>query len=120
MDSDDISPNNLFDRRIAPRYRQVFPVGLEVGFKEFCQCRSINVSSTGIRLVVDRALGSGTPTNLTLCLDEEHLVELRGETVWQQSMGSMGTHVIGLAFEPGQDESEKKLAAWLAKHGTAA
>jgi hypothetical protein len=120
MDSDDISPSNLFDRRIATRYKQVFPVGLEVGFKEFCKCRSINVSSTGIRLVVDRALGSGTPTNLTLCLDEENLVELQGETVWQQSLGSMGTHVIGFAFHPGQTESEKKLAQWLEAHGTAA
>ena len=83
MDSDDISANNLFDRRVAPRYKSEFQVGLEVGFNEFCQCRSINISTTGIRLVANRAIGMGTRTSLTLCLVEDTLVELEGESVWE-------------------------------------
>lgn len=104
---------NFANRRSAPRYRKEILVGLQDRENNFCQSRSLNVSASGLRLVVNQPLGTGTPLYLTLCLDEEHLVELEGVTVWQEKLGSMGTHVVGLAFTSGQSGPTGKLARWL-------
>ena len=111
---------NYSNRRIAPRFKKEFMVGLEDANANFCQSRTLNVSASGLRLVVNQSLGEGVPLHLTLCLDEDNLVELEGVTVWQQSLGTLGTHVVGLAFKPGQSGPTDKLVRWLSRHGTAA
>lgn len=110
---------NPYNRRIAPRYSNVFPIGVELG-QQFCQSRSINISSTGLRMVVDHPLGEGRRLNLTLCLDEDYVVEIEGHTVWQQCLGSLGTHVVGVEFRPFQAEAEEMIGCWLRSRGQAA
>lgn len=117
---EDCATINPLDRRVAPRLTSVFPVGMEFAGHRFCQSRAINVSTTGLKIVVDQSLGQGVPVNLTLCLDEENLVELKGTTVWQERLGTMGTHIVGLHFTEGQAPSRKNLRAWLRKKGVAA
>ena len=111
---------NFANRRTAPRFKKELLVGLQDNQQNFCHSRSLNISASGLRLVVNQSLGEGTPLHLTVCLDEDNLVELQGTTVWQERLGSMGTHVVGLAFEPDQPESTKKLVDWLSSHGNAA
>lgn len=113
-----INPDN---RRVAPRYSNVFPIGVEHnGGKAFCQSRSINISCTGLRMVTDQPLCKGSNITLTLCLDEDVVVEVQGQTVWQECLGSMGTHVVGVEFRPFQGEAEDKINHWLRSRGQAA
>jgi len=116
---DFISP---FNRRVAPRYSNNFPIGIELNGStgEFCQSRSLNISNTGLRMVVDQALGEGRRLSLTLCLDDDFLVEVEGHTVWQECLGTMGTHVIGVEFRPNQIEAEDRIDCWLRSRGQAA
>lgn len=111
-----ISPNN---RRVAPRYSNVFPIGVELN-GGFCQTRSINISCTGLRMVTDQALGEGCKLSLTLCLDADTMIEVEGHTVWQQCLGNMGTHVVGVEFRPYQIEAEDRINGWLRSRGQAA
>ena len=111
---------NYSNRRTAPRFQKQFLVGLEDGKRNFCQSRTLNVSASGLRLVVNQSVGKGVPLHLTLCLDEENLVELEGVTVWQERLGNMGTHVVGLAFKSDQPEPTRKLVSWLRNNGHAA
>lgn len=112
---------NPFNRRVAPRYSNVFPIGIELNAgQSFCQSRSINISSTGLRLVVDQPLGEGRRVNMTLCLDEDYVVEIEGHTVWQECLGSMGTHVVGVEFRPFQPQAEDSIGCWLRSRGQAA
>lgn len=119
MSKEAISRNPL-NRRIAPRFRTVFPVGVEYGNKAFTQSKALNLSTSGVRLVVDHAPGNGSVYELTLCLDEDHLVEVKGTAVWEERLGSFGTHVVGLTFAPGQYASRALIKDWLAKQGVAA
>ena len=117
---EDSATINPLDRRVAPRFNSVFPVGMEFAGQRFCQSKAINVSVTGMKVVVDQSVGKGVPINLTLCLDEDNLVELQGTTVWQEQLGTMGTHIVGLHFADGQAPSRKDLRAWLRTKGVAA
>ena len=112
--------DNYSNRRTAPRYRKQFLVGLQDDKDNFCESRTLNVSASGLRLVVNQSVGEGVPLHLTLCLDENNLVELEGVTVWQESLGNMGTHVVGLAFKSGQPGQTDKLVRWLSENGAAA
>lgn len=121
MDSEDSKATlNPLNRRVAPRLNSVFPVGVEMGGGRFCQSRAINLSSSGLKLVLDQSLGRGVPVALTLCLDENNLVEIKGTTVWQERLGSMGTHIVGLHFDEDQLESQRDLQLWLRDKGVAA
>jgi c-di-GMP-binding flagellar brake protein YcgR len=111
---------NPMDRRVAPRYTSVFPVGMEFGRDIFCQSRALNISTTGMRVVVDQAIGKGVSISLTLCLDEDNLVELSGQTVWQESLGSLGTHVVGVAFNRTETRPRRQIKRWLREKGVAA
>lgn len=111
---------NFANRRTAPRFKKEFLVGLQDHQQNFCHSRSLNISASGLRLVVNQPLAEGTSLHLTLCLDEDNLVEMEGTTVWQERLGSMGTHIVGLAFKPGQPEPTKKLVNWLSRYGNAA
>lgn len=112
--------NNYSNRRAAPRFKKEFLVGLEDSRQNFCHSRSLNVSASGLRLVVNQAVGEGVPLHVTLCLDENNLVEFDGVTVWQEKLGTMGTHVVGLAFKAGQPEPTRRLVSWLRNNGAAA
>jgi hypothetical protein len=111
---------NYSNRRTATRFKKEFLVGLQDSNENFCQSRTLNVSASGLRLVVNQAVGEGVPLHLTLCLDEDNLVELEGVTVWQERLGNMGTHIVGLAFKSGQPEPTRKLVRWLSHNGAAA
>lgn len=112
--------HNPWERRVAPRFRREFTVGLEFTSNQFCESRSINVSATGLRLVVDQALGTDRPVQLTLCLDEDNVVEVDGRTVWQERLGSLGTHVIGVAFNGDDTGPQHRIRDWLESKGFAA
>lgn len=120
MNSEDLSPGNPWNRRVAPRYRSVFPVGLEFGFASICECKALNISTSGIRVVLSQAPAIQEEFQLTLCLDEDNLVELKGKAVWKEELGSFGTHVMGLTFAPGQYVPRGKIQDWLNKQGCAA
>ena len=121
MDSEDSKTTlNPLNRRVAPRLRSVFPVGMETRGGLFSQSRAINVSMSGLKVVVDQALGLGVSLDLTLCLDEDNLVELKATTVWQERLGTLGTHIVGLHFDEEQVRSRKDLQSWLRDREVAA
>lgn len=61
--------------------------------------QTINISSTGIRFV-SRTLSVGPEVQLTLDLGDE-VIELKGETVWSEPVGS--GRIIGAHFYPSKD-----------------
>jgi len=93
---------------------------MEFGRDVFCKSRALNISSTGMRVVVDHAIGRGVKLSLTLCLDEDNLIELSGETVWQESLGSLGTHVVGVSFSRSDVKPRSQIEHWLRSKGVAA
>lgn len=117
-----ISPLN---RRVAPRMNKPFLIGVQLSSRHFCQSRALNISSTGLRMVVPQPVGEGTRLRLTLCLDENHVVEIEGQAVWQESLGSLDTHVVGFEFQSGHGDRAAQTAlngveAWLREKGVAA
>ena len=111
---------NPWERRIAPRYRRELVVGMEFSSSHFCQSHSINISATGLRLVVDQPLGCKRPVHLTLCLDEENVIEIDAKTVWQERLGSLGTHIVGVAFDQQDEAPQRRIRSWLKAQGYAA
>lgn len=61
--------------------------------------QTINISATGIRFV-SRTMSVGPIVDLTLDLGDE-VIELSGETVWSEAMGS--GRIIGAHFRPSKD-----------------
>lgn len=111
---DIISPLN---RRIAPRYTNVFPIGVR---ERGTGGRSINISSTGLRMVCDQPLPEGGRVHLTLSLEDGYQVEVQGHAVWQQCLGNLGTHVVGVEFAPDQQQAQDDISRWLRSRGQAA
>lgn len=68
-------------------------------------------------MVLDHEPVPGDRYELTLCLDEDNLVEVTGTAVWQEKLGTLGTHVVGLTFAPGQYASRSRILDWLKKRG---
>lgn len=108
------------NRRIAPRLRKTVMVGVRDQEGTSFQTHAINVSQTGIRIVTDNPIAEGANFELDLTLENNDRVNFRGRTVWQRPIGSMGVHVVGLAFEPNQQLSTPQLVSWLKSHGVAA
>ena len=120
MSIKEISAGDTSNRRVAPRFGSDFPVGLEYGYNAFCQGQALNLSTSGLRLKVDQEAALQSELKLTLCLDQDNLVELTATPVWKERVGSLGTYLIGLTFGPDQNESRTKIQTWLRKQGCAA
>ena len=89
---------NGFNRRENHRVRAHISVALVAGGRKK-RSRTLNLSCTGARLWVDSALPDNERVQLTLDLPNRCQVEARGRTVWQQSLGAMGSHIVGVRFE---------------------
>lgn len=86
----EFQPSN---RRVARRYQLNVPL----------QCNgrpatSINISRSGIRYVSPKPLNTGSEAQLNISFGED-TVELVGETVWSEPMGT--SCVVGAAFREG-------------------
>lgn len=106
------------NRRIAPRLKKTVAVGVRHHQESF-RSHTINISATGVRLVLDSPLTEPQELELHLQLREDASVSLKGRTVWQHPIGSMGVHVVGVEFSPDQDEASR-LYDWLGREFKAA
>lgn len=108
------------NRRIAPRLRKTVMIGVRDHAGKAFETHAINISQSGVRLVADSPLAEGENVDLNLNLENGDSINFKGRTVWQRPIGSMGVHVVGLAFDPNQQLSTPHLVSWLKSQGVAA
>jgi PilZ domain-containing protein len=90
---------NGFNRRVSRRIRTQLDVCLVSSDGPVGKSRTLNLSSTGVRLWVERDVDQGQDLHLQLDLPNEEGVVACGRAVWQQSLGRFGSHIVGVAFE---------------------
>ena len=110
---------SIIERRKSSRHDLEFPVGLEFGSKEFVQSQSLDISATGLGLILEDEVGENREVQLTLCLDRDNVVEISGTTVRQRDLSTQQT-LVGIDFSAKDQESLDKIASWLWKRGLAA
>lgn len=108
------------NRRIAPRLRKVLMVEVRDQSGKSFGTHAINISQTGLRIVTDKPLVQDQNLHLDLEIEQGSKLDFEGRMVWQRPIGSMGVHVVGLAFEPNQQLSTPHLVEWLKEQGVAA
>ena len=89
---------NGFNRRVSRRVRTQLNVALISADGPVGKSRTLNLSSTGVRLWVEYGVDQNQELQLRLDLPNKDAVEARGTAVWQQSLGSFGSHIVGVAF----------------------
>lgn len=112
---------NHYNRRTAPRLTEVIPLVLNTSRNTVESGRAINISSSGMRLVVHGALAHDEEVTLYFHLrgESSEVLEVCGRAVWQEKLGSFGTHVVGLAFHDDK-EPRGRISRWMKHRGTAA
>ncbi|HIB66675.1 MAG TPA: PilZ domain-containing protein [Phycisphaerales bacterium] len=112
---------NHYNRRIAPRLAEVIPLVLHTDRNMVESGRAINISSSGMRLVVQGGLAENEEVTLYFHLrgESSEVLQVGGRAVWQEKLGSFGTHVVGLAFHE-EKEPRGRISRWLKRQGSAA
>lgn len=102
------------ERRNAERLN----VSLAVKYCENGKCvaaKSVDISASGIRLLLDEKIGEGTPLKLEIKLPEEkNNIKTRGEVVWakevsEENLPGKRLFNTGIKFSNSQEADEKKL-----------
>lgn len=71
-------------------------VGQEYG------CSSIDISATGLRLLLEAAVVAGSRLTLVVSLPEQESA-LEGEVIWQRETEADGVYLVGIHFIGGRD-----------------
>ena len=83
---------NHYNRRIAPRLAEVIPLVLHTDRNMVESGRAINISSSGMRLVVQGGLAENEEVTLYFHLrgESSEVLQVGGRAVWQEKLGSFG------------------------------
>ena len=95
--------NNISDERIAPRIEKDSTVFIELDAGTFDQkeesdiviCKSLDLSSTGLQVVLDREINEGSV--LRLCLDSlgRAPIFVVAQVMWQRENQGSGEYHVG-------------------------
>ena len=112
---------NHYNRRTATRLAEVIPLVLNTSRDTVESGRAINISSSGMRLVVHGALAKDEEVTLYFHLQGEssEVLKVGGRTVWQERLGSFDTHVVGVAFHD-EKSPRRRISHWIKRRGNAA
>lgn len=105
---------NNYNRRIGVRLKKTLPITLDTSYTERESARTLNISKTGMRIVVRGALCKDEPVTIRLNLgnNQDRSLKIDGRVVWQEKLGAMNTHIVGLTFAEARN-ARYQICRWI-------
>ena len=86
------------ERRAQERHNRSFPTKIQVGFENYRQAKTLDISLSGARLELQMPVLTGSKVALSLAPEPLRHVNISGEIVWLTTSSKDGVFEAGVRF----------------------